>query len=359
MTKKFNLIFLLITASISAQIPANYYNNTQGLTGYALKTALYEILAETHNPQPYSNHWSFFEMADVKENGTVWDIYADCDFQFGIPANGGNQDIGIGGNLQCEYFNREHTFPTSWFGGNIEPMRSDVMHIYPADKLVNNERGNLPFALVGNATFTSSNGSKKGTSNMSGVDGNVFEIVDEYKGDIARSFFYMATRYENFIANWVNNNPDGAKMLNGSSAQAYQEWAIDLLLTWHYEDPVSQKEIDRNNAAYQFQGNRNPFIDHPEFACQIWNFDICETLNITEQTITNLFTIYPNPSREVINIESKELLQSIEVININGQLVQKINPKTTNYTVSNLKSGFYILKLATENSQTTMKLIVN
>lgn len=357
--KKISLFFLLFSSYVWAQIPANYYDNAQGLTGYALKTALYEILVDTHNPQPYSSHWSFFEANDVKEDGTVWDIYADCGFQFGIPANGGNQDIGIGGNNECEYFNREHSFPTSWFGGNIEPMRSDIIHIYPVDKLVNNERGNLPFAMVANAVFTSTNGCKRGSSDTEGVEGSVFEIIDEYKGDMARTYFYMATRYENLIANWVNNNADGAKMLNGTSAQAYQDWVINLLLTWHYEDPVSQKEIDRNNAAYQYQGNRNPFVDYPEFVCQIWNFEICETLSIAEQTVANLFTVYPNPSRDVVIIESKELLQSIEVININGQLVQKINPNTTNYTISGLMSGFYILKLASENSQTTMKLIVN
>ena len=80
----------------------------------------------------------------------------------------------------------------------------------------------------------------------------------------------MATRYENVFAGWQSNSSYGDAILNGSSDKVFENWHITMLLRWHQQDPVSQKEIDRNNAAFEHQGNRNPFIDHPEFATMIW-----------------------------------------------------------------------------------------
>ncbi len=103
-----------------------------------------------------------------------------------------------------------------------------------------------------------------------GYSGTVFEPINEFKGDLARGYLYMATRYQNLIGNWESITGNSDAILDGSSNQVFEQWTLDLLLKWHEQDPVSQKEIDRNNAAQEFQSNRNPFVDHPEFARAIW-----------------------------------------------------------------------------------------
>lgn len=142
-------------------------------------------------------------------------------------------------------------------------MVSDAFHIYPTDGKVNGQRSNFPYGECANGTtLPSCNGvdalGKLGKSTFPGYSGTVFEPVDEYKGDFARSYFYMAACYNDKIASW------SSPMLAGNSYPCYTTWAVNLLLKWNEQDPVSQKEIDRNNAVYKHQNNRNPFIDHPE-----------------------------------------------------------------------------------------------
>ena len=168
-------------------------------------------------------------------------------------------------------YNREHSFPQSWFNKN-SPMKTDIHHIFATDGYVNGKRSNHPFGEVGTATWTSKNGSKLGPARTGlGYTGTVFEPIDQFKGDFARAYFYMATRYQDKIAGWEKNGTGGADaVLNGTSDVVFEDWAIDMLKVWHDNDPVSQKEIDRNAAAFIFQGNRNPFIDHPEYVRNIW-----------------------------------------------------------------------------------------
>jgi hypothetical protein len=149
-------------------------------------------------------------------------------------------------------------------------MNVDLFHIYPVDQYVNNMRSNYPYGDVDNPTWTSLNGSKKGPCVTPGYSGTVFEPRDEYKGDFARTYFYMATRYENVIATWPGYDPIGATILAGNSYPAFKAWYVTMLIAWNNADPVSQKEIDRNNAIYAIQHNRNPYIDHPEYVAAVW-----------------------------------------------------------------------------------------
>jgi len=347
---------LIFSGVLLAQPPAGYYNAAQGLSGYPLKTALSQIISESHNPQAYNTHWSFFEVADVLPNGKVWDLYANCNFTFGTPINGGNQDVGTGGNIECEFFNREHTFPTSWFG-NSEPLRSDVVQVLPVDKKVNGERGNLAYASVSSVSFESSNGTKRGTSATPGVTGQVFEVIDEYKGDIARIFFYIATRYENDIAAWQTLNPDGDKMLDGSSQRVFEQWALDLLYQWHLQDPVSDKEITRNNLTYTYQNNRNPFVDNPQWVQQIWSNSLSVTPNVFSEIV-----VAPNPSKGAVTISGVEQVEEIQLIHINGQLMMQVKqPVITNSSIElqQLPTGFYLLRLQQGSVSSTHKIIVH
>ncbi|MEG3758016.1 endonuclease [Pseudoalteromonas carrageenovora] len=254
--------------------PTGYYVTTQGLSGYALKTELYNII-NNHSSQGYSAIWNFYDSSArdkyFENDNSILDMYSE-------KPNGSDIYTYTAVSDQCgnysgegNCYNREHSFPKSWFGGTNEPMNSDVHHIYATDGYVNSKRSNYPFGEVASASFTSTNGSKVGTATSSlNYSGTVFEPIDEFKGDFARAYFYMATRYENVIGSWQNNTTASNAVLNGTSNQVFESWVVTMLLNWHNADPVSQMELDRNQAAYEFQGNRNPYIDHPEFVDMIW-----------------------------------------------------------------------------------------
>lgn len=245
--------------SLFAEEPDGYYQSAYGKSGYALKTALYQII-KSPDVNSYDGLWDAFRNTDADAEGKVWDMYADCNFSFGSDQCGNYKN-------ECDCYNREHSFPKSWFD-DAKPMYSDLFHLYPTDGKVNGMRGNYPFGEVDNPTWESNRGCKVGDNVTPGYGGKVFEPLDEYKGDFARTYFYMATCYEDRIANWGS-----CPICNGTSDQAFDDWVVELLLKWHEQDPVSAKEIDRNDAVYREQGNRNPFIDHPELVEKIWGDD--------------------------------------------------------------------------------------
>ena len=215
--------------------------------------------------------WNAFYSTDVKPNGKVWDMYSDIPggappYEY-IP--GTNQCGSGGGGAEGDCYSREHSFPKSWFD-NSYPMNTDLFHIFPVDQYVNNRHSNYPYRVVASPTWVSLNGSKVGPCTAQGYSGTVFEPIDEYKGDFARAYFYMATRYENLIATWPGFDPNAAAVLDGTAYPAFKTWYLDLLVSWHTMDPVSEKEIARNDSVYKIQHNRNPYIDHPEYVNAVW-----------------------------------------------------------------------------------------
>ncbi len=273
---------LLFAFLLAAQPPAGYYSSATG-TGETLKTQLHNII-NNHTVVSYNSIWTHFQSTDAKSNGKVWDVYSATDYTFGS-----NECGTINNEGDC--YNREHSFPASWFGGEQSPMYTDVFAVFPSDGYVNNIRSNYPFAAVGTATYTSTNGSRRGNSVTTGYAGTVFEPADEFKGDFARMLFYMATRYEDVVSGWQANDAQAAVIMNNNSFPVYKQWYLDMLGEWHVNDPVSQKEIDRNNAVYGIQGNRNPFIDHPEYVFRVWGVGLAEepanhATNFSAQTIT-------------------------------------------------------------------------
>ena len=259
------LIALIILQSNLTAQPSSYYNSANGKTGTNLELALHKII-RGHTRRSYSQLWTDFQTTDKKSNGKVWDMYSD------VPGGTPSYEYTFSSD-QCgtysaesDCYNREHSFPKSWWGGgtsSTDTMYTDLFHLVPTDGYVNYKRNNYPYGEVSSASWTSSNGCKVGSCSYTGYSGTVFEPIDEYKGDFARNYFYMATRYKNLIDSWGSNSD----MLDGSE---FSSWALNLLLDWHEQDPVSQKEIDRNNDVYGIQGNRNPFIDHPEYVPRIW-----------------------------------------------------------------------------------------
>lgn len=251
-----------------------YYDNAEGLTGYTLKTALYNII-NNHTTQSYGDLWTFYSANELdtyyENDGSILDIYSESpnssdSYTF---TSGSDQCGNYSGEGDC--YNREHSFPRSWFGGEVNPMNTDVHHIFATDGFVNSKRSSFPYGEVSSTTYTSSNGSKLGSGSSSlGYTGTVFEPIDEFKGDLARAYFYMATRYENVIDGWDGNSTSADAVLDGSDDKVYEDWFLTMLKSWHTQDPVSQKEINRNEAGYSHQGNRNPFVDYPAFVDEIW-----------------------------------------------------------------------------------------
>jgi endonuclease I len=280
------------TTTSAAGLPANYYSSATGLNCQALKTQLKTIISTNHTALSYSGVWQAFQYTDLKRNdantaNVIWDMYSDNPtgpdpYTYTLFTNQcGNY------NSEADCYNREHSFPQSWFS-EASPMVSDLHHVFATDGYVNNIRGNFPFGEVASPTVTTMNGSKRGANSFPGYTGTVFEPINEYKGDLARAQLYMAVRYEDQINNWWSNGnanevllsptdqPDAAKR----KLQVFDTWHLQLLFKWHNQDPVSTKEIDRNNAIYysvvndngvnKTQGNRNPFIDRPEYASLIF-----------------------------------------------------------------------------------------
>ncbi len=251
-----------------------YYSDANGLTGFTLKTALYNII-KNHSAQSYTALWSFYSANErdqyYENDSSILDIYSErplASDPYTFTAVG--DQCGTY-SVEGDCYNREHSFPRSWFGGAVSPMNTDVHHIFPTDGKVNSYRSSYPFGEVGSASYTSQNGSMLGNAQSGlGYSGVVFEPIDEFKGDVARAYFYMATRYQNVIANWEQNSSYGDAVLDGSSDQVFETWFLAMLKDWHQLDTVSQKELDRNEAAYQYQGNRNPYVDYPDLVFDVW-----------------------------------------------------------------------------------------
>lgn len=263
------VVCLSLTFSLSSlqaqNTEADYYQNAYKLYGAALRTALHNIV-KGHTVISYDGLYTAFPSTDSKPGtNNVWDIYSDK--PGGTPSylyvHGLKKCGSYSGEGDC--YNREHSWPDSWLGAT-NPARSDLFHMYPTDGYVNNRRSNYPFGTVGTATWTSTNGSKVGSCSFPGYTSTVFEPINEFKGDLARSQMYMSVRY------YLEDS--GFSTSPATNKSNLLPWYANLLYSWHIKDTVSTKEINRNNAIFTYQKNRNPFIDHPEFAAEIWQTDM-------------------------------------------------------------------------------------
>lgn len=240
------------------------YAYLEGKKGNDIRTALSTQL-KNHTVLSYSSVWASATDADDRGDGTnnIWDMYSNCIFSKYDKCDNSNYDT----NVDCECYNREHSLPKSWWGSSTdEPMYTDLHHIVPTDNVANSQRSAWPLGEVDDVEWT--NGSSKLGYGTFGSSGNnkTFEPADEYKGDFARIYFYMATCYMD--KNFTQGGKGNKVFMSGTAN--FNSKALDLYLEWHRNDPVSQKEIARNNKVAKKQGNRNPFVDEPELAEYIW-----------------------------------------------------------------------------------------
>lgn len=340
-------ICCLLVCSASAQPPANYYTSAFNKQGEPLRAALYQII-KGHSAQTYTpGLWNAFYTTDVKPNGKLWDMYSDkpgttAPYEFTIGTNQCSSSSATGENY-C--YNREHSWPKSFFGGANSytlygyPMYTDLFLVIPTDAWVNSKRSNLPYGkAVAPFTFTAQNGSRIGTQSYPGAPGGqCFEPIDSFKGDLARNFFYVSTRYlgdSNQFVSW-----EMADKIN------LKPWAIQMLLDWHHNDPVSKKELDRNEAVYAIQNNRNPFIDYPLFADCIWGTGDCSTLGISSHEHPTI-VLYPNPAKDAVSILGAQAAQSITLWDMTGrQVLQLAASDHIQVATNSLSNGVYILEM--------------
>lgn len=295
-----------------ADLPA-YYSSLDGKSGSALWSAVHEVSATGYSSSvSYNNVWSVYQTTDVypaghARAGKIWDMYGECSFIYQTNQCGNY-------SKECDCYNREHSIPKSWFGGSesANTPGSDVFHLVPTDGKVNGMRSNYAFGEVNSITWSYGN-SRLGTPKSIVIDNTmlsasnytatvstdkVFEPRDEYKGDFARGYFgtllHWAGSYQTFTTD------DGAKMFSGTYTEAghwgLTPYGLALLLKWHRQDPVSQKEIDRNNGIQKTQGNRNPFIDYPDLAEYIWGSHAGGTFSRSNATATFDSNYDPNNS---------------------------------------------------------------
>ena len=347
------LLGMLASAVLYAQIPAGYYDAADNKGGNALRVSLYSIV-KNHTSLSYSALWNAFYTTDVRpDNGKVWDIYSDN--PDGITAyyfNFGSDQCGnYSGEGDC--YNREHSVPKSWFN-DATPMYTDLFHLYPTDGWVNNKRGNLPLGEVNNPSWTSTNGSKVGPCVTNGYSGTVFEPNDAYKGDLARTYFYMTVCYMDKNLGYEQS------MFTGGSLKP---WAQQMLLSWHALDPVSQKEIDRNNAIYGIQANRNPFIDFPELVNMIFGSDTLQPfVTAVDDYALATCSLYPNPTADYVHISITALDEPLtcQLYSLTGQILWSTTfSEAENMTISleDFPSGIYLLHLQNGAHQTIRKIV--
>lgn len=279
-----------------------YYASIDGTSGKQLLDSIQQVakIGYRTNDFRYDSVWLAYKYTDLRPDGYIWEIYSDCVFEYEKDRTSNTTQTG-----ECKGYNREHAMCQSWFGttslagkemssSKKNSPGSDIFHIYPTAFGMNSRRGNRPYGEVSQSNYTSGNGSKYGTSvssvsvenSVAGtfVEGsinmstNVFEPADEYKGDIARSYFGTMVKW---AGEWAFNKAEEGRVIFDATIDAdthygpennygFTDYGLALMLSWHRQDPVSQKEVDRNNGIQKTQGNRNPFIDYPYLAEYIW-----------------------------------------------------------------------------------------
>lgn len=372
---KFLLSVTLASLSLGAfaQAPSGYYTDTAGLTGYALKTRLHTIIKNGHNDRGYGQLYEGYKTTDkdlyYENDGTLLDLYSEKpngnEYTYSLTATGDRC-----GNYSNEgdCFNREHTVPQSLFN-SASPMKNDIHFVIPTDGKVNGQRGNIPYGKVNTPNWVSTNGTKRGPNVSGGYSGTVFEPIDEFKGDFARTVFYFATRYQDKIPNFDQGN-----ILDGTTTRSLQQWQVDLFLQWHHQDPVSQREINRNNAAYVYQGNRNPFVDNPAWVDCIWAGICADTgtvdtgiidtgTYINKLALQNSIDLYPNPASAEFKVYIKDnnKLAGLSIVAIDGR---QVYTETRNYSsrepltvnIQQLTAGMYFIHIHTEKGTAVKKL---
>ena len=280
-----------------SDIPA-YWSSVDGKSGSELWSAVSSATNKGFKTLGYNGLWTAYKTSDVYPSdpsnpdytssraGKIWDMYGDCVFTYSSDQCGTYNGV-------CDCYNREHSIPKSWFGGSTSGIGCDIFHLVPTDGKINGVRSNDEFGVVNGGENW--NGNKSGSAGSWSTDkktiassanevingsGHVFEPLDKYKGDFARGYFGTIVKWQ--LSNMTSGNSFFNGIYDATHYYGLTKKAVVLLMKWHREDPVSQKEIDRNNGIQATQGNRNPFIDYPYLAEYIWGEHYGETIDMSK-----------------------------------------------------------------------------
>ena len=267
--------FVLDTTRIAiGPMPGNYYEYAQGTADSTLKNHLGYIIC-TGQRYKYGSgskkSWdAFFHTDRDTVTNQVLDMYSNNVRYF----NPEQPTASVTG------FDIEHMMPKSWWGGIVNPAYCDIFHLVPGDYSANRSKSNHAPGVPADSSFY--NGSfVTGKDTIHGLT-RVFCPADEYKGDFARAYFYIATCYGDSLT-WLETGEPSQAVTN-EGWQEFRPWLRDLLLDWHRLDPVSEKEKARAIEVNKIQGNRNPFIDYPDLAEYIWGIHQGEAVDFTTLT---------------------------------------------------------------------------
>ena len=328
-----SVMFLLSVLVLWAQDQSvlSYYQAADGKKGAELKTAFFQIISP-HEVQSYTpGVWNAINSYDIRPDGKIWDIYSGIS-NF-TPKD--DQDKGLDIDEEGVVYNREHAMPKSWFNEGSDatdyPMYTDLHHLFPTDRYVNTMRSNYPYGEIDPSTKPTKQ-SADGFSKFGICDpaigytvvngkARVFEPNDEYKGDLARVYFYMATCYEAYkTGGGKNRSPKDWKsdMLTSDIYPFFTDWALKMLLRWAAEDPISEKEIKRNEAIYGIQKNRNPFVDYPGLEQYIWG---------NSMDVPFSYDHYAEPATAISNIHREMQPAADRVYDLKGRRVSDDKPR--------------------------------
>ncbi|MCB0823467.1 MAG: endonuclease [Bacteroidales bacterium] len=336
--KKFLILIVILSASFANAQPPGYYDSAIGLVGEPLKQALHEII-DDHVEYSYDDLRDFILMDTDEDPDNPNNII--------LLYTGRSQNKNTFGGGANDW-NREHVWAKSHGDfGTTPPAGTDAHHMRPTDASVNSSRGNLDF---------DNGGVQHPEATGCYYDNDSWEPRDEVKGDVARMIFYMSVRYEG-----GGGEPDLEVVDEVNTSPAPEHGKFSTLYQWHQQDPPDAFEINRNEVIYSYQGNRNPFIDHPEFLILI--YDPTNAVGEFSQGID--FTMYPNPANEFTTINfTNSLTQSgkLHVRNMLGQLImtEDLDPGISQFklNVSTLTDGLYIISMEVGGKMSTVKLSV-
>lgn len=339
---------------VTPTIPAGYYDSLEGLAGNALKLELQNIIA---NPtvvrlHSYADIWEILKSSDrnPQNNNQVWCIYTEVPY---AKLDQQNTSSIVG------KWNREHIFCQSRGGFEVaNGDTADGINVWlptSASNTVDGVSDAHHIRAVSGQENSSRNNKNYGSVNTSTVYAGPVGTQGSWRGDVARSLFYMAVRFESL--NVVNGDP--IELSSGNPS--YQIGDLATLLTWNTSDPRDDFEMNRNNYIYTWQMNRNPFIDYPSLADYIFgaNFGQPWSRTLSTQTpIENRVAVYPNPASEFLIISGLEGTSKVEIFTVTGQLLQTENFENETRVRLDLSAGMYLVKLSNGTQTTTRKIIV-
>ncbi len=328
---------------VSSTQPAGYYDSIDGLSGTALEQALQDIVADPNvvRAQTYADIIDILQEADQnpENSNQVWLVYteqgrAKLDFQ--------NNASNVG------KWNREHTFPRSLAGYNsIEADDTrDGKDIFWATKADSLRHGNSDAHALRAADGPEN--SLRGNQHYGQYNGPS-GTLGSFKGDVARSVLFLQIRY------------NGLSIVNGYPSVSGQMGDLATLLDWHRNDPPDDFEMNRNNVVYEWQFNRNPFIDQPDLVEYIWGTNVGDTWNqnlSTDTFETSSIKVFPNPITDKLYVSGKENNYNISVFSSEGRLVLKQQVANNNYIDLKVASGLYLAKIETENNKSIIRKII-